>query len=145
MAPVVAAYNTPRYWSTSSSPLSVSGYGSTAKAYGYSKALNASGGMRLYSYAWNSFRDGDNHALYITGASYFNGGTCSSCGDWVRTHGYTTSGLNYTNSSWTAMATKSFPADTAADAGYLTAQVGIDVPWRTDPRSAQVSSRADGW
>ena len=152
MAGPAQAYNHPGYWNTSTSPLVKSGYGSTAKAYGYAKIFNGSNGTKLYTYSWNKFTDGDNHQAYVQGFSEWNAGECRSTSTTVTIYGVSVSststctkvtfdgaaisranGLNYTKSSWTAMPTRTSSPNSGADRGRANVQVCIDVPWRTDP------------
>lgn len=157
-----AALNHLGYWNSSTNPLSISGYGSTAKAYGSSKISDTSNGKRMYSYAHNKFTDGDNHRAYLEGNEQYNAGTCRSVTTTTTVYGvsvantsecravffdhdaYRTDGLNYTTSSWVAMTTKSFAVATGADRGRMTARLRIDIPWRTDPTTGTaISTPAD--
>jgi hypothetical protein len=157
------AYNTPSYWNVSGTPLVVSGYGSTAQGYGYIKIFNGSNGTRMYSYAWNKFVDGDNHMAYVDGTTQYNAGTCaassttvvfknvevaasSSCAyQFYSLELFRQNGLNYTNSSWTAVPTGNYGVHYGADRGRAAIQMSIDVPWRVDPSSGTSYSSADSW
>lgn len=158
-----SAYNSVSYWNVSSTPLKVSGQGSSAQAYGYIKIFNGSSGTRMYSYAANKFTDADNHRAYITGETQYNAGTCRSEGTTVVVKGievssstscarqfydkdgYRIDGLNYTTSSWTQMPYKNWNVDGGADRGRLVVNLAIDVPWRSDPVSGPSYSAADTW
>jgi hypothetical protein len=157
------AYNTPSYWNTSSTPLVASGYGSTARSYGYIKIFNGSNGTRLYSYAWNKFTDADNHRAYLAGRTQFNAGTCSTSSVQVSFKGvsvggssscaqqfydkdnFTQGGLNYTSSTWTAMPTTNHAVVSGADRGRAVVRMSIDIPLRPDVQSGESYSSADSW
>lgn len=157
------AYNSPSYWNVSSTPLKVSGYGSTAQAYGYIKIFNGSSGTRMYGYAWNKFVDGDNHRAYLNGATQFNAGTCSSSSSTVIYKGAEVSnsssctfqfadneyirvdGLNYTSSTWIQMPNKSWGVHSGSDRGRLKVNLNIDIPWRSDPAVGPSYSSSDSF
>lgn len=160
----VLAYNTASYWNTSGTPLQVTGFGSTAKAYGYIKIFNGSNGTRMYSHAWNQFTDADNHSAYTENQAQYNAGTCRTWtigiefkGVMVNSSGYCAQqfydygssvrvdGLNYTSSTWSAMPNTDFGVNTSADRGRLIVTLGIDVPWRSDPLSGPSISDKDSW
>ncbi|WP_432457140.1 hypothetical protein [Cellulomonas iranensis] len=158
-----AAYNTPSYWNTAGAPLQVSGYGSTARAYGYIKIFNGSNGTRLHSYAWNKFTDADNHAAYLNGKSQFNAGTCrevsvtigykgvqvaagAACAQtFYDGEGFRQDGLNYTTNSWVQMANKSTGVHSGADRGRAAVRMAIDIPLRPDVESGPSYSDDDSW
>lgn len=158
-----AAYNTNSWWNQSSTPLEVSGYGSTAKGYGYIKIFNGSNGTRLHSYAWNRFTDADNHAAYLSGVSQFNAGSCraysvtvgykgvevaasSSCANTFYNHAsFRQNGLNYTSSSWIQMANQSTGVNAGADRGRAEVRMAIDIPLRPDVESGPSYSQSDSW
>ena len=157
------AYNTASYWNTSGTPLVASGYGSTARGYGYIKIFNGSNGTRLYDYAWNRFTDADNHAAYLTGRTQFNAGTCANYSITIPIKGVQVSassacssqfydkdtfrqnGVNYTTSTWTAMPTVNLPVHTGADRGRAVVRMNIDIPLRYDVQSGESISSADTW
>lgn len=157
------AYNTPSYWNTSSYPLTASGYGSTAKSYGYIKIFNGTNGTRLYNYAWNRFTDADNHRAYLDGTTQFNAGTCSTSSFQVSFKGvsvggssscaqqfydkddFTQWGLNYTTSTWTSMPTTNHAVASGADRGRAAIRMAIDIPLRYDVYSGTSYSSADSW
>lgn len=157
------AYDTASYWNRSSTPLVISGYGSTAQGYGYIKIFNGSNGTRLYSYAYNKFTDADNHRAYLAGRTQYNAGTCrtssatvtinnvsvassTSCAkQFYDYNSFTQGGLNYTNNSWTTMPTTNHGVDSGADRGRVVVRMSIDVPLRYDPQSGESISAADTW
>jgi len=157
------AYNTPSYWNVSSTPLVITGYGSTANAYGYISIYNGSNGTRMTSYAYDRFIDGDNHMAYITTLAQYNAGSCSSQTSTIYVKGAEVSsssqcaqqfydagtirqnGLNYTQWSWAGMQLGSFGVNNGADRGRVRVELSIDVPFRTDPSSGGSYSTADTW
>lgn len=157
------AYNTASYWNTSASPLVTTGYGSTAKAYGYIYVYNGSNGTRLYHKAWNRFIDADNHRAYISVTTQYNAGSCrndsatvsykgvqvsssSSCSGQFFDHGGgRIDGLNYTSSSWIAMPTMNYGVHGGADRGRVEDVLCIAVPWRFDPCGGASYSSSDSW
>jgi hypothetical protein len=157
------AYNTASWWNVSSSPLVTTGYGSTAKAYGYIYIFNGSNGTRLYHKAWNKFTDADNHRAYLNVVTQYNAGSCrnesttttvkgvsvsssSSCSrQFYNYGGGRVDGLNYTSSSWIAMPTTNYGVHSGADRGRVKDTLCIDVPWRVDPCGGVVYSDSDTW
>lgn len=150
------------YWNKSATPLVVTGYGSTARAYGYYTIKNGSNGTRAYNYAWNKFVDGDNHKAYLLAESWFNAGSCRSESSSVRIYGVDVSsssncaqqfyhyrdfgradGLNKTVSTWTAMPTRSTGFKEGADRGKALVKLCIDIPWRTDKCTGKSNSAFD--
>lgn len=125
-------------WNSYGNPLVVSGYGSTAKAYGQWRIADGSGGTRSYHDARVTYSNADNHTKYSKMSTYTNSGYCiapqyttcsqsyyffasastphSNVGGWQWL--YANTGLNST-------------ASFARDAAY----VCLDVPWRPDPCS----------
>ncbi|MEV0269761.1 hypothetical protein AB0H43_13355 [Hamadaea sp. NPDC050747] len=120
------------YWKSSSSPLTASGYGSTAKAYGQWRLASGTGGVTSYldSRVW--YTNADNHTVYSTLVTEVN---CASvCGTWSWWDDSETSHFNQP-STW-----KWVYANTSTDPGSSTqararVNVCIDVPVRVDPCS----------
>lgn len=163
LATPALAYNTPSYWNQSGTPLVVSGYGSTARGYGYIKIYNGSNGTRMYAYAWNKFTDADNHAAFLSASTQYNAGTCrsesstvifkgvevgssSSCTQQFFSYGsFRQNGLNYTSSSWIQMSNANAGVDGGADRGRAAVQLKLDIPLKPDVASGTSYSAADSW
>lgn len=147
VATTAQAYNTASYWNRSASPLIVNGYGSTAQAYGYIKIVNGGQGTRMHNYAWNKFKDADNHQAYIKAISQFNSGSCANVSAQVTFKGvkvgastscarvfYSRSnfprstGLSYTRSTWVAMPVTNVGVHPGADRGRAQVKLCIDIP-----------------
>lgn len=126
------------YWNSSGNPLSVTGYGSTAKAYGQWRIADGSGGTRSFhdSYTWYS--NADNHKKYSAMETWVNAGICYSPDYTSCTASYyyfaydETSHSNVTSWEWLYADTGvSGSADYARDAAY----VCLDIPLQPDPCS----------
>lgn len=163
LATPALAYNSASYWNRSGTPLVVSGYGSTARGYGYIKIFNGSNGTRMYAYAWNKFTDADNHAAYLSAKTQYNAGTCrsesktvlfkgvevgssTSCTQQFYDHGsFTQYGLNYTSSSWVQMSSANAAVHGGADRGRAAVTLKLDIPLKPDVVSGTSYSAADSW
>lgn len=135
-----------RTWNTSSTPLTVNGYGSTGKAYGTWKLYNSSNGTRSHASAYSKLNNADNHEVYIELNTQVNSGQCTtyskflSCTQKYWSHASDESD-HHASSSYVYK-----PASTgvAGDADYARGRVKtfLDVPWRDDPETGW--SYADG-
>lgn len=163
-ATAAQAYNTPGYWNASSSPLQVSGYGSTASAYGYAKVFNGSSGTAIYNYGYHKFTDGDDHRPYLGGSSQWNAGSCGLEGVTVGYKGVQVGasascasvfydgnnlprqdGSTSTVTAWTAFPTVSAKPPSGSDRGRVEVKLCLDIPWRLDVCVGYSYSPADSY
>ena len=156
------AYNTAGSWNTSASPLKVTGYGSTAQAYGSAWIYNGSSGTRVYTSANYKFTDGDNHQPFLEGTSEWNAGTCGLEGVTVQVKGVAVGasatcaavfydGQNFSRvngstsnvTAWTALGSMSAAPNSGSDRGRAVVRLCLDIPLRYDPCTGYSYSPAD--
>ena len=137
-AAVAQAKGEYKYWNSSSNPLVVTGYGSTAKAYGQWRVADSSGGTRSFLDSNTWYSNADNHKKYATLDTYVNSGYCiqpnyTSCS--VAYYWYAYDETSHSNStSWTWLYADT---DIPIEASYAKALVHVclDIPLRPDPCS----------
>ena len=156
------AYNTPGSWNTSATPLTLTSYGSTAKAYGSASIYNGTNGTRIYTSAKHTFFDADNHQPFLDGTSEWNAGTCGLESITIQLKGVAVGasascaavfndGANFGRSNgstsnvsaWTAMPAMSAAPNSGSDRGRAVVKLCLDIPWRTDPCTGSSYSPAD--
>ncbi|MEV0269760.1 hypothetical protein AB0H43_13350 [Hamadaea sp. NPDC050747] len=133
----VAAHAKGEYyqWNSSASPLSISGYGSTAKGYGQWRLADGSSGTRSFLDARLWYTNADNHTVY---ADLSTQGDCEkntdgsySCGAYVTDYGAETPHYNVSNTwAWKYANTAIDEISSRHRARIL---VCLDVPLRVDP------------
>lgn len=127
-----------KYWNSSSNPLVVTGYGSTARAYGQWRIADGSAGTRSYHDARMTYVNADNHTKYSKMETWTNSGICiapqyTSCT--ASYYFYASAGTRHSNAlgwEWLYANTGlSSSGNYARDAAYAC----LDIPWRPDPCS----------
>ena len=119
---------------TTSTPLSVSAYGSVAKSYG-SWSINDQSFEATFTQlvAHYKYTDADNHKVFtavsVSGTQRQGGAKFSAYLETTHVNIVSSSWTAYPTSPWTNISTPS--AGTADAVG--TAKVCLDIPWRTDP------------
>jgi hypothetical protein len=128
-------------WKSASAPLTITGYGSTGKAYGSWDVRDLSSGTKSYAYGYQKIDNADDHKVYYQLATYVAANWCvdvvyaSDCGGWWLTATNTTA--HTSSSSWNYESTTTRVSSQSAAARALM-DVRIDVPFREDPRSGRV-------
>lgn len=133
-----------KYWNSSSNLLVVTGYGSTAKAYGQWRVADSSNGTRSFLDSNTWYANADNHKKYAYFETWVNSGYCiqpnyTSCS--VAYYAYASAETAHSNNgNWEWLyANTDIPANASyAKAGII--RVCLDVPFRTDPCSGGAST-----
>lgn len=123
------------YIGSSSKPLKLEGYGSTAYAYGNWKASSASDGTRSRLSGYQKLKDADNHKVYMGLETWVNAGSCvggdlMSCTQQYYYYASTTTGHTNSESYVNKKTTTGLTA--AGDYARAAVRVSLDIPWRTD-------------
>ncbi|WP_433531081.1 hypothetical protein ACQPYA_02875 [Micromonospora sp. CA-263727] len=125
-------------WNSSSSPLTVTGYGSTARGYGKWRVVDNSQGTRSYTSGYYWYSNADNHKKYGWMMTQSNSGLCvapqyTSCSSSY--YNYTSNESSHSNTTggqWLDFSTRVDPGGSYARAQQ---KVCLDVPVRSDPCS----------
>lgn len=133
------AMNKVRTWNSQSTPLTVSDYGSTGKAYGTWKIYNSSNGTRSHASAYSKLKNAHNHEVYIELNTQVNAGYCTTVSKYLTcTQKY----WSHASDESDHHASSSYvykPASTgvAGDADYARGRVKtfLDIPLRFDPET----------
>lgn len=127
-------------WRSSSSPLSVTGYGSTGWGYGYLETVRPSTGDKAQQIAYVKINNADNHTVYANGttALYNADNTIKSSTAWNQS-------THKSNSSYVKVGPYASTSRNSASKAKGTSMVCIDVPVRYDPCSGSATSSLIGW
>lgn len=125
-------------WNSSTSPLTVTGYGSTGKGYGSWTISTGTDGTRFRTSAKQWINNADNHAVYVDTENWTTAGSCiqpdyTSCKQDYYLYNYSKTGQT-TQKSWVSKSS-SASVDPRASYGRARVRVKLSVPWRTDPSS----------
>lgn len=125
-------------WNSSGSPLTVTGYGSTGRAYGTWGVTNGTSGTKFTTVSQQKVANADNHTVYVTTENWVNAGLCfspdyTSCQQAY--YYYNGSSTAHTNSASYVQRTSTASVAPSADFGRGYLRVKLDVPWRVDPSS----------
>ncbi len=126
-----------KYWNSATSPLTVTGYGSTGRAYGGWRLYTGTDGTRAYTDANMKVNNAANHRVYVQSQTWLNAGLCvspqyTSCSSSYYYHATATSN-RISSSSWTWHYGFSTGLDGSADFARAAIRARLDIPWRTDP------------
>jgi hypothetical protein len=126
-------------WNSKSSPLTVTGYGSTGWGYGTWKASTSTDGTRSRLAATLKYSNADNHKVFAKLNTWVNAGVCITAGYLDCTASYYPYWSADTPRHNVAGVWKTMYASTQLDPGADYArgviQVKLDIPWRGDPGS----------
>lgn len=127
-------------WNSSTTPLTVTGYGSTGKAYGDWNISTGTDGTRYRTGANLYLINADNHKVYAKTDNYANSGSCiapdyTSCSQTF--YYYNSSETTHYNVSkaWKKY-NSSNTVDPRSDYHRAYIRVKLDVPWKADPSSS---------
>ncbi|GAB1640189.1 hypothetical protein [Krasilnikovia sp. MM14-A1259] len=133
-------------WNSSSAPLTVKGYGSTAKGYGKWRVVDNSQGTRSYTSGYYWYANADNHKKYGAMVSQSNAGVCYAPQYTSCTAAYYNAGsAESTHSNVTGGQWLDFSTAAAFNGNYARAaeQVCLDVPFRSDPCSGYTYTQGE--
>ncbi|WP_189824107.1 hypothetical protein [Streptomyces finlayi] len=126
-----------RTWNSRSTPLKVTGYGSSGYAFGTWKVHNTSNGTRSQVFSYSKLSNADDHKVYIELETQVNAGYCVQASKYMNcTQKYwdhdDTETAHHSSKSYTY---KTASTGVAGSADYARGKVraGLDIPWRTDP------------
>jgi hypothetical protein len=125
-------------WNSSTTPLTVTGYGSTGKAYGSWTISTGTDGTRFRTSANQWINNADNRAVYVVTENWTTAGSClqpdyTSCKQDYYYYNSSKTGQT-TQKSWVNKKS-SASVDPRASYGRAYVRVKLSVPWRTDPSS----------
>lgn len=134
-------------WASSSSPLKVTGYGSTGVGYGTWTVSSGSDGTRSRATAHLAYYNADNHKVFYKLLTYVNAGYCYTpqyltCD--VKYYSYGDNDSNHYNTgsskvgSWTWITANSVTSTLPGNADYARGGLitKLDIPVRTDSSSS---------
>ncbi|MEU7076002.1 hypothetical protein AB0B30_38415 [Streptomyces narbonensis] len=135
--PVMAqAAGAERTGNSISTPLKVSGYGSTGYAYGTWKVYHSSNGTRSQLVSYSRLTNADDHKVYVELGTQVNTGYCYQASNMTCTQQYWDhASVETAHHSSKSYVYKSASTGVHNEAGYARGKVraGLDVPWRPDP------------
>ncbi|SNT06803.1 hypothetical protein SAMN06309944_1943 [Micrococcales bacterium KH10] len=134
-----------RYWNSASTPLTVTGFGSTGYGYGNWTVSTSTDGTKSRLGATMKYKNADNHKVYAKLETLVNAGTClssdyTSCTQKYYSHDWNNSGkIDKANKWFTKRATTGVPG--IADYARASINVKLDIPWRADPTSGTTHTK----
>ncbi|MFJ6940002.1 hypothetical protein [Streptomyces sp. NPDC101132] len=126
-----------RTWNPSSTPLKVTGYGSTGYAHGTWKVHNTSNGTRSEVMSYTKLSNADDHKVYVVLGTQVNAGYCTQVSKYMtctqKYWDHASAETGHHSSSSYIYKTASTGVSNEADYARGKVRAALDIPWRSDP------------
>lgn len=125
-----------KYWNSSTNPLTVTGYGSTAKAYGQWRVADGADGTKAFLDSRMWLQNADNHKKYTYNETWTSTGYCiepqyTSCS--AQFYFYASSETSHSNTGdWQWLYTSTY-VPSSGNSARGSEWACLDIPLRSDP------------